>query len=379
MTQQTMRINIGPPVTDNNYYPRHEISDKLTRVMQNEHVLFLAPRRTGKTSILKYLEKNSAVPAVYLNLEKINHPEDWIKRMALEISKIRGKSYQLMFQASELIPRIKLKGTELSANSWQKQADNLTDILNQFNQPLWFLLDEFPIMIDHIAKKHGVTEATQTLHWFRHLRQENTNSPIRFLITGSIGLDSVLRRHGIRGPANDLRRETLQPLTDTEALQLCLKLANDNRLPLTEILAQDYIQRLGPARWPFFLQLFVAELEDAHHCNDVLSVDSIYQAVVKNKGSRNAYCENMWDRLKDIFNDVEAATARQLLKRLAVSANGISQEQLRSQLPQLEEQDFNYVVEVLQHDGYLCETDSGCLSFFSYLLRDYWCNKERLV
>ena len=103
---------------------------------------------------------------------------------------------------------------------------------------------------------------------------------MRFLLTGSIGLDSVLRRHGLRGVANDLRREALQPLSADEALQFALRLASDNQILLNEHRVKEYINRLGSAIWPYFIQLFIAELQG--HCADQRQfpdVTTIYQAV----------------------------------------------------------------------------------------------------
>jgi hypothetical protein len=37
--------------------------------------------------------------------------------------------------------------------------------------------------------------------------------------------------------------------------------------------------------------------------------------------------------------------------------------------------DFDYVLEVLKHDGYLTEDEAGRVQFFSHLLRDYWRRK----
>lgn len=368
-----MKITVGSPATDTNYFPRSIISDKLMQVLPNEHVLFLAPRRTGKTSVLLHIQKTAPVNAVFINLENINTPSDWIKKMRHEVSEIKGGVSALLHQAKEFLPRIKNKTWEITEKNWQQQGDDLIASLESLQTPLWFLLDEFPIMIDLIAKKQGVQEAEAAVHWLRHLRQENSNSSTRFLLTGSIGLDSVLRRHGIRGATNDIRRITLLPLTAEEALELCLKLANDNAITLTSDNAKDFIQRLGQARWPYFLQLFIAELEDLQNSsNPVVNIDTLYRAA-----SRNQYSDNMWDRLKDIFTEPEALTARQLLKLLAATDSGIAMGQLRSQAPQLEQTDFDYVLEVLQHDGYLCETEDGRFEFFSFLLRDYWRNRTR--
>jgi hypothetical protein len=200
---------------------------------------------------------------------------------------------------------------------------------------------------------------------------------VRLLLTGSIGLDGILRKHGIRGVANDLRREELKPLTFAEALAFTLKLASDNQIDLSENLASDYLQRLGAGLWPFLIQLFVAEIQDSDAPPTSSSdIEKIFHTIARSK--RNQYAANMWDRLRDIFTVVEQTVARAVLKLIAVQPTGIPFEQLRGQLPQFEANDFDYVLDVLQHDGYLTETDNGNICFFSNLLRDYWLYKGRV-
>ncbi len=58
--------------------------------------------------------------------------------------------------------------------------------------------------------------------------------------------------------------------------------------------------------------------------------------------------------------------------------DGVAREELKTRAPAIESEDFNYVLDVLVHDGYLSETLDGRYRFFSNLLRDYWRRKGRL-
>lgn len=342
-------------------------------------MLFLAPRRTGKTSVLLHLQKAAPAKVVFLDLEGFDHPDLWIESMISALGDIKDEMWlQKLKSLKNLMPRLKSDLIEIAEANWEEKANSLLKALNELNEPVWFLLDEFPIMIDNIAAKHGTPLASAALHWLRRVRQENVDSSsVRFLLTGSIGLDSVLRRHGLRGVANDLRRETLQPLSADEALQFALRLAGDNQILLNEHFAKDYINRLGSAIWPYFIQLFIAELQE--HSADQRQfpdVTAVFQAVAH--GEHNQYSDNMWTRLRDIFNDAETDIAQKLLRIIAVQETGISLTRLRSQLPQIEKDDFAHVLDVLQHDGYLIKDDNGCVQFFSNLLRDYWRRKEQV-
>jgi len=377
MSQDPMQIVIGAPATGNNLFPRNKISQQLQRALQVEHVLFLAPRRTGKTSVLLELRLNAGAPTIFMNLEEFRHPEQWIDAMIIGLSQIQDEAWlKAAKRVNDFLPRLKNKYLEIAAPDWQSKGQHLLKDLQQVDQPIWFLLDEFPIMIDQIAKTHGLPLAEAALHWVRSLRQQ-PDSKERLLLTGSIGLDGILRKHGIRGVANDLRREELKPLSFEEALAFTLKLTSDNQINLSEDLARDYLQRLGAGLWPFLIQLFVAELQD-HNTQPTspADIERIFHTIARSK--RNQYAANMWDRLRDIFTDAEQTIARALLKLIAAQPTGIAPDQLRGQLLQFETNDFEYVLDVLQHDGYLTETDNGNICFFSNLLRDYWLYKGRV-
>lgn len=378
----SMKIKIGSPVTGSDLFPRDQVVERLIRAIQAEDVLFLAPRRTGKTSVLLHLRDQATVPTVFLDLEGFSHPRLWIEAMAHALSRMRDSRWVQKFkQAEGFLPRLESDFLQIREADWLDKANRLSDELNGLKTPVWFLLDEFPVMIDEIAKTHGAALAAAALSWIRRSRQQNAGSPVRFLLTGSIGLDSVLRKYGIRGSANDLRRVELPPLgrddvddEHDEALQLALKLAEDNDIPLNKVLAREYLKRLGPAVWPYFIQLFVAELQDAGASPEKpVDLNRIYDRVAY--GRRNQYADNMHGRLSDIFKEAEAAAAREMLRLVAAVDNGLFGDELRSRLTRFTDEDVGYVLDVLQHDGYLTETDDGRLLFFSNLLRDYWRRK----
>ncbi len=373
----SMQIVLGGSVIDNNYFPRKQITEKLKRALEVESVLFLAPRRTGKTSVLLDLSKDMPGLKVFLYLEGYSHPEQLLNAMLEGLSKIQDDAWQKKIkETSQYLKGMKIKGIEFAPEDWRNKAESLAKHLQELDEPICFFLDEFPVMVDLIAKTHNVQLAEVVLHWMRTLRQ-HPNNKVRFLLSGSIGLDGILRKHSIRGVANDLRREELKPLTFEEALAFTLKLSRDNQITLSEDLARNYLQRLGAGLWPFLIQLFVAELQDQDTPpTSPADIERIFHTIARSQ--RNQYAANMWDRLRDIFTEAEPTIARAVLKLIAAQPTGIAPEQLRGQLPQFEANDFDYVLDVLQHDGYLTEADNGNICFFSNLLRDYWLYKARV-
>ncbi len=373
-----MRITIGSPPTGDDFYPRPSMVDQIIRALTVEHVLFLAPRRTGKTSILLQLCKVAPAQAIFIDLEGLDHPGLWIQIMIDKVREINDERWlQIVKKTPDFFRGFKSDLFQISDTNWEDKANQLMHDLHRLNTPIWFLLDEFPIMVDKIACRYGKTEASAALHWLRRIRQHNTENRVRFLFTGSVGLDSVIQRHGMRGTANDLRRETLKPLTTDDAVIFIRQLANDNQVNLDEAIARAFIDRLGPAIWPYFIQLFVAECQDyIHRTGKPVDLETVYRAVALDR--RNQYANNMWARLGDIFNETEASVARQTLKITAAHTSGLPLENLRAQLSGLPEDDFRTVLDTLEHDGYLTELTDGNIAFSSHLLRDYWRHKGRI-
>ncbi len=173
---------------------------------------------------------------------------------------------QGMKKVGGFLTRIESDSFKLAEADWTDSAGAFLEELNRLDQPVLFLLDEFPIMINLFARKHGELEAENALRWFRCWRQENLGGRVRFLLTGSIGLDSVVRRLGFPDAINDLRRQELWPLQDAEAIALTRQLACDNcglEAPSPPTWRGNFCILPAPA-WPYFLQLFVAELQDAN-------------------------------------------------------------------------------------------------------------------
>ena len=77
-------IVIGSPATGLKFWPRPDVTAALYDGLQNDHVLFPGPRRTGKTSVLLNLRENFPQPgrAVLINAEKCTTPTELILSIA---------------------------------------------------------------------------------------------------------------------------------------------------------------------------------------------------------------------------------------------------------------------------------------------------------
>lgn len=398
-TKPSIKLKIGSPVSGTNYFPRPEVTSRLRDALKRDHVSFLAPRRTGKTSVLIHLEESapSEHPHFRINLETCTTPSEMMAALisALAEEKPRwrqalGKVKDSALTALRSVESFSIAGSEIrlgKGSEWKKPAEIFLDHLVRHDGPITFLLDEFPILVDTAAKQDR-DECEAMLRWFREWRQRTADSRVRFLVTGSIGLGNVVRRHGFADTVNDFDTVDLPPLTDGKALDLIAALAEGEGIPLTRKHGQRIVELTGNA-YPYFLQIFVAEIGDALAAkpNSELTPDFL-NTVYRDRivaGPRNQYLPHMWDRLEKVLAPAEVRLARAILRGVALQPGGLSSEQIteaaRSSQPDsssVESSTLHYVLEVLKHDGYLLQdsTPPQRTRFFSNLLRDYWTRRH---
>ncbi|MDP3073326.1 MAG: hypothetical protein Q8N18_23750 [Opitutaceae bacterium] len=397
-----MNIKLGPPVSDDNFYPRPELIGRILRALEHAHVAFLGPRRTGKTSCLRHIlgtPPTGYVP-ILINLEQFDSVEAWLRAMLeqvrLELEKPGPKAPWLVEKSTNFLKRIEQitiagSGLKLSpaagkSAAWRAQADEFLGLLKETNAPVIFLLDEFPVFLNLVARKRGKEEVEALLNWFRAARQDLVNHAPRFLVTGSIGLKGVVRRLGLAPTINDFDTLEIPPLSDAEARDFLKTLARDNAVPLTAPGGRHILRLLG-GPWPILLQLFVSEIREAQlkKAPTTAQLDRIYRDGLVG-GPRNEYCAGMFTRLKDVFSPSECRLAQEILKALCRADAGLSREDfdsIHAKLVPLPEQralhadELDYVLDALKHDGYLRQESEGeqRTHFASHILRDFWRRK----
>src|SRR4051794_8039607 len=78
-----MKNVVGKPVTGNNFFGRAQELAELGEITQDEHVLLLAPRRVGKTSLLLALQSNvnreRSATGVYVSVAAATNELQFVK------------------------------------------------------------------------------------------------------------------------------------------------------------------------------------------------------------------------------------------------------------------------------------------------------------
>lgn len=408
-----MNIRIGNPVTGENYFPRQELRKEMLDSLKRDHIAFLGPRRTGKTSFLFSLRDKPPEPIVacYIDLQQLSTVPGWLismiaeTRRCLELPdekwkwlKTQGESIvslgKRLEELSVAMMKIKLTPGAPMSEVWLPLAEEFFQLISESEVPIYFLLDEFPWYLENLSKQHGVEEVKAALDWFRGLRIRLVDQPIRFLVTGSIGMKGLLRKLDLVNTVNDFDTVEIYPLQDNAAADYLAKGAESEKIILSDEAAARIIERLG-VNWPILLATFLSEISRDQERMEpsVEDIDFLYENGIVRR--RNKYCEEMFERLnrKNLFTDGERLLAQRIMREMcqeegaAFGSDDIAKihESLvpDAVLRARSVDDLNYVLETLRHDGYIVRIVSpdradldGKFRVSSHVLRDYWAHKS---
>jgi hypothetical protein len=251
------------------FFDREQERIEIIRLFRRKrNVLMLAPRRIGKTMLLYKLAEESegkGFRGVVVDVEGYGEEKDFFQQLCSSIQEEIGIGRSLV---STFTSRLKqaIHGDDaikdwrqlLVHTDWQRFAETLLATLNEpyDEKPLLIMVDELPIFIMHLLRNHGIERAKSFLYWLRNMQQRYRD--IRWLYTGSIGLDAVARREGMEGALIDMEVYPLQPFSDDTARKFLCHLARKEDCRIDPDAEQIILNGLG---WlsPFYLDKIISD------------------------------------------------------------------------------------------------------------------------
>lgn len=391
-----IKITTGSPADGKEkYFPRPAITEKIWRKIENgEHLQLTAPRRVGKSSILKNMirEPRDGYLVKYIIVQSVDQENEFYKLLfneLIEDKKIFGQLEGYFRQASTVIKdyinRINKIGTnEVTLDhsvslDYESELKQLIRAIDEGSEKIILEVDEFPHAVENILKideRAGVRFLQST----REFRQDDRLScKVQFVFTGSIGLGNIVKKIGQSNLIADLVSIPIPPLSWEEAGSLIKELVLGQKqfhkidLPLTDTCI-DYLLKKIDWLIPYYIQIMVDELCDIHAEDRPLNkqaVDEAFSRIIKNRYKHDHYFEHWKSRLKIAFDDLpQYNLAREVLNLLA--ANQLLDRAVFHDLGVKHGvADPQYVLSVLEYDGYLNEHE-GRFRFNSPILKEWW-------
>lgn len=380
---------VGSTAEGNRYFQREKIEDKLWReIRKGNHILFSAPRRVGKSSIMKYVAENPKKDYIcsYQNISSDDSSRDFYKRLfELAMFEIKGiskvwkklESWRKTLEISDV--------TTTGVTFTRKEIDYKDSFLALLGQlkgadlKIVLLLDEFPDVLKNIAKNESPKIARDILQTLRSLRHNDQfRGHFILVLAGSIGLDHVVKSIDRLAVINDLHEQNLPALTETEATDFISHLVDGATMEIDAACSQYLLDKLKQPI-PFFIQLFIEQ------CNDLLydaqrtqltteDIDTIWETILR----EHKHFADWDERLQEYFPDAYPFL-NEVLSHCAHSES-ISI-QVIYDLGAKHKQGLSYkglIDDVLIKDGYLQQTELN-FKFVSPILRDWWQNRHPLL
>lgn len=345
----------GSPVEGENFFGRNDIAQHLRQILDHDDILLLGPRRIGKTSLARAvmaITRKDGWKAIEIVVASCIDEKGFLDKLEGELKKAidsrAGKLWDgvrekfgalgkriksLKFGGFGATAEVGLAGSD--ADDWITVGNELLALLGELDDRWLIYVDELPIMLFNIIRQDqtgGVLRVRRFLDWFRNdVRALAGAGKVRWLISGSVGLDTLVQEHGMADTINSLNHQNLPPFTDPLACQLIRELATSYKITLDDNAVRQLVDAVS---WPqpYYLQIAFQQLRSliaaspATPPQDLIetAIDQIIQPGV---GADNDF--HHWEKRLDMqLAPPLAALAKALLAQSAARPGGTRAENL---------------------------------------------------
>ena len=374
----------GPPAEGVRFFHRNYINEELWReINKGVYILFTAPRRVGKTSIMKDIVKQGreGYLCIFENIQSVNTNELFYKRLYYlllnQLSKFTTANKILTnwlkskgIEEVSLEGGIKFKDIKLD---FKNELLSLINKLPELNQKVVLFLDEFSEVIFRIKKKEGSDNAIDILHTLREIRNKEEFNHCFFVLSGSVGLDHVVESIDRLILINDLHPIKVNALNETESKSFIRKITKGASMKIGKNELQHINIKLKHLV-PYFIQLIIEECDKLLHSetrteltkNDI---NNAFETIVKTEKNLNDW----EDRLRPDYLTKEAFRfCREILTVVAHDDKISLQDIYNISIKHKERDNYMNHLKMLVHDGYLIEKTENTYRFVSPLLQSWW-------
>jgi hypothetical protein len=391
------RSLVGQIPDPDELYGREEFIDLLWQLMERNNILLLAPRRFGKSGVMRHvlLRPRAGFLPLSFELEDVDSPEEFVWRVTREL--LRHDILQSLLSKAKRLPKAlagwvkanfdeaefegaKIKFKEEIKEDWREAAKRMLTELEKADKTIIFLFDEFPAMLDRLIEKQGESVARDFLAWFRSVRMEQKDvlRRHRFIVAGSVGIDQILRKLGAADKLVDFARLTVEPLDETTANRLASDLARSLSINCNEAILGRLFELIG-APVPYFIHIFMSQIAQVPLAQrtglTVADLERIYKDRVLGPTCRH-YFTHYSSRLQRYGKTGEKAALAVL--RAVASHGRISRPALfdiyrKARGKAASDQSFDELMADLEYEWYLrLDSDTNEFHFRLKVMQDWW-------
>ena len=394
-----MNSSTGRWVCGDDFFNRdRELKILETLVRDGNHVLLTGQRRMGKTSIVRELGRLLEADGwifLFADVEGAASPEDAITEIARAVHPVRPVAARFAVGMKRFLTEsleeinalefaVKIRAG-LNAGNWKHHGEQMFRACAEQDRPVLLVVDELPIFLKRMLQADGnARRVDEFLSWMRgELQILEEGAPV-LIVSGSIGLEPLVRRLGIPDRINHFYPYRLAPWDRATSVKCFNRLAESYKLPLEDGVADAVYTALGIGI-PHHVQSFFTRLREFATMHErkrvtVKDVDQVYHNSLLGPSGQSDLV-HYETRLKDVLEDESYSIAMEILAEAAVE--GVFTPDAYSCLGQMYSRLVNDapariadVLDVLEHDGYLKGSADGH-RFESRVLKDWWASRFR--
>ncbi len=346
-----MKNIAGSPVEGDDFFGCEHAINYFQQQLKNSDILLLGPRRIGKTSIARAVMaalNKQGWQTVEINVASCISEQDFLKKLETILSqelsslpqKVKKTLDKKLAEINSRIQSVKIGGVGVSlaekeSEDWTQIACDVLQLIAEEKQNWLIYMDELPIMLYNIIKndpQNGVQRVRRFLDWFRNdVRALAGSDNIRWLISGSVGLDTLVQEHGMADTINSLSHEGLEPFSNEAAFEMLGELADSYNIPFTD---EDKKKMIAAVQWPqpYYIQLAFNHLRTLRSSNPTSTISDLIQQALHKMIQPGADTDfHHWEiRLNLQLSPINAAHALALLNHTVHSPSGVRPETLLS-------------------------------------------------
>jgi hypothetical protein len=384
------RIIIGAAATGDFYYHRPEIEENIwLEINKGSHILIAAPRRVGKTSLLKYLENNPRIgfKVIFKSVQGIDSASDYfsvIYNLILTClsQSNRYKNQLSKYLKSKKITEINLKGGikfEDANFDYLKEIKSIISDLDQKGEVIVLLIDELPEVLHTLHKSGKNDVALQILRNIRNWRQDDIFNKLKFVYSGSIGMHYITKSiSGRTSDLNDLADVKFPPFSYDEAKKYIEWATCDATIKYDTNLSEYLLSKIQ-FYIPYFINLMLGKIDinafkKEKPVIDIYDIDAAFIEIIK----ENKNFDDWAQRLSDYLTDKEYSFVNKTLTYIAHNEN-ITIQKIYDFATQFEfANKYMQFINDLENDGYIVENDNK-FTFISPYLKEYWRRNNPII
>ena len=226
----TLMLHYGNAVSGHQRFDRPRLQDKLLRTMENSGgIKMFGLRRIGKSTLRRYFIEQAEAAGksiVFFDAQGLHSIQDLIWALFRNLpgdSNLTQRTLGFIAKDSpirkvlEALVTGSKTGEQVVTAYWREAYNGIRDALRETDRPPILVIDEFSLLLQNVLARQpedGRDQINQLLAAMREWR----DSGMKMLLTGSIGVTALARKHGLdRDHLNDLLPFEIPELTESEA------------------------------------------------------------------------------------------------------------------------------------------------------------------